>query len=153
MEHIAAIVTGQHAIRILRIAHSFIEIDYAIEGVAGADPFIHSLPLQLLLWGEVARDRSCGKRGQSGPEDLKAGPVGSIDQLFIGNDHVLCRHCLIQRSGLSRMPDIVDALKDDDIACARLSNDVTSETRESVHAETDLGSRVVQKPVAPNPLV
>src|SRR3954471_9934754 len=51
------------------------------------------------------------------------------------------------------MPDVVDAFQNDYVTHTRLGEDVASETRQSIHSETYVRSRIVQKPVAPYTLV
>src|ERR1035441_8267710 len=143
MQVIAAVIGREEADWLIRIAHDLVEIDHAVEGLAGADPFIHSLALALL-------GRWRGGKGHYGaPEDFEAVFVGAPELAQTGDDVVggdVFRHG--RRS--AGMTDIVDAFQHNDESHARLRQDIALESRERAGSKRRAWSAgaIVQNAVA-----
>jgi hypothetical protein len=124
---IAGIVGGQHLFRIAGIARGFIEVDHAVIGVAGPDPFVQRLTLRFAGVGVISRAPEGGERRT---ENLHASRVRPHDQLLVSGNEVLGAG---SRS-LTGVPDVVDPFHHDDVCDARLTQHVGFEPGQRVDA-------------------
>ena len=150
---IAAVEGRLHAGRTGRVGKDSLEVDDAVEGPAGPDPWIDGLALGFLLRREVALVGHPGKgileRGERAPDDLDAAHVGPFDHLLVARDDLVRRaEDAARLDGGSGPADIVDPEEDHDVRYPRLAQDVTLETGESVDACT-----LAENAIAADPLV
>src|SRR6202012_271958 len=147
----AAVVGGQDLLRAGRVAQGLVEVDHAVEGVAGAAPLVDRFALGLTGGRVVGRTL---ERGQGGAEDLQTGGVGGGDDVPVAGDDLRGRHVGVGRGaagvGVLAEPDVVDALEHDHVAGAAAGGHVAGEAGLGVHAEA---GRVVQDPVAADAFV
>jgi hypothetical protein len=131
MEVVAAVGLGGEDEGIGGVAGGFIEVDGAVEDVAGEDPGVDGFPNLLALIGEVA----CTFVGSEGcAVDLNAAFVGSTDELGESVLKLLGGELILRLVGIVESADVVDAFHHDDETHARLAEDVAIETGEGVGA-------------------
>src|SRR5581483_10572073 len=120
-----------------------VEVDHAIEGVAGSYPMIDSLPQHLTFpCTKIAAIDTVGaeERRERPSEDLDATGVRHRDQATIAPlDRRSCDRRITGRKAagvvLSAEADVVDALKKDHCFHPRLGQRVTPETRQGTLPE------------------
>src|SRR5437870_5630412 len=71
--------------RTIRIAHRLVEIDHAVEGLAGSNPFVNGISLGFGLWGEIRREipSYAFYRCNRPTEDLEPSSVRTLDELLV----------------------------------------------------------------------
>ena len=82
MQVIPAIISGQHAIRMVWITHRFFEIDYSVERLASSYPFVDGFSLGFFLRREIAFERRAFEGRQRGSKDLEPFFVRPFNHLF-----------------------------------------------------------------------
>src|SRR5437899_366184 len=156
MKVIAAIERRPDFLWVRRIKHHLFKVHHPIEGVAGSNPLIQSLPLCFLLGAEDARDGGGVAEGSlRRAKNLHAAVMCPLDELLHAGYQII--HANGFRGGRHRRawkPDVDDALKNDDVLDARLIERVVIKASQPVYAEFRSNlRRIMKNPVTYDPRV
>ena len=140
---VAGVVAFAKLTRMVRIAHSTIEIENAIECTAGANPLIHRLARGFPVLAVVISAFVRRQRGAENPDSML---MGAFDDLLQAHDQFLCRHQFAGKrtlfhGGAVRQPrlhvrptDVVNSFEHDHADHTRLCQDVAVQACQRAYA-------------------
>ena len=109
------------------VGGDFVEVDHTVKLIRSTDPFVEGLAHLFAGRGLVF---GSDEWSESSADNFDAVSVGSCGELAKAGDEVLSCDDVVGLGGIGGVTNVVDALHDDEILDAGLSENVTVEARE-----------------------